>query len=1105
MKNKYGQTALILILLTAAALIFLAITLNWGRIAQVKALLTVAADGSASLMASDAASYGEMQKQTNLKDTNQITGQTGLLLALLLVVLSILLCIIFPPSGAFAWAIAIASIAMAITNLVLQLVVIQPGITALWNSLQKNQPIPQQFYEGGVSTALQGSVGDQVNITDYLDWNVNGQWGVDSHNFPKDFVSRFAVFYTDRLKMLNKPPIPQVVFFYDQLGELINGETCAQNESDHASYPDIITLNPFCQNLDAQLGAQHCINDPADPACQMKIPNVFQLHDACTGSNPVNTATYSPYCDPCCQPQYVPGSNPQKPLRPLSCSSGDSNCSTNNPYSPPYIDIYDPAFQNYASGLSFLDQFGRDQQMGPFTSLTPQGNSSNGIFFPNGIYPFFWLMNDYSPEVDNINPGSLQSPQYHWCTAATTPAYTPPAGYADLNQLSLSYSCSGQDCCVNYLPNSVTNGVPNPSKGTTIDMVGSPSLGSNPALDKSFGVGGSGSWLQGDNQMCSTTWPYNGANSNFPDGTCEWTGSAAAPSSPPSPPLTEPPSTLDALDDTMHTLSDFVNFANVFLSNDVGTLSSSFSTWYPQAAAWIATPCTAPPDPGGLVGWQQCSTPGVQVPGRLLTIYAPPGYPNIDGYDPATPVDELGGWNTLITNWLDTVYTSSSAWCVPSEATLLNGNGSTSEDTYINSNSINYNGVEGPWGDLPHVMACLNYNSNPPNGTSQNSSVYNYTQCQNALTSCTFLCADGSQCGSGGPGQCNDGNPCSGSLSGTPCDPSILGRSLVAGPVPAFDGCIGNYAAWVNNSLILATDEAPKFALRSAYLTDIYTRAKIMPKIFQAGEKALSAFLAPCAGSNCSDGGPAAQLIWANSHPSSTSSLPNSVIYGWVDNTSPNGHPGYAHIVKVTAYSVGRGASAVLPWIETSCTKKFLGICIQRSYTLVARDGSVYASVKRWDEDHSTVLFPNGHTLWQFMFHNPSGSATTGQGLMQACNGLNSNTIGFGLTSQTVAGLNYAKYINSPQDVTALGNAFMLNDRGDGSVDPGAKESGYSSCLSQANALLANAPESHMCAQYCASRNASACPGGSVDQSGFGESDYSVKFYSCGQRPEDLQ
>ncbi len=1090
MGSNRGQTALILILLVAAALIFLAITLNWGRIAQTKVLLTIAADHSASQLASDAASYGEMQKQTYLKNTNQIKEQNGFLISIIMLVVAIGMLFI-PGLEGFGAFLVITSVVMAAANLVLQLVVVQPGITSLWNSLQKNQPVTQQFYEGGVVAALESSIGDRVNITDYFDWNANGIFG-KTNNAANDAVSRFAVFYTDRLKMLNQPLIPQVVFFYNQLSELINGETCDQNESDYKSYPGVITLNPACAALNGNTGQQYCNNDPIDPACQMKIPNVFQLNDACTGSDPANVATYNPYCDPCCQPLNKP--NPLNPgltipVRPSNCSSGTSNygaaagtCLTNNPYggaSSQYTLLYDPAYQDYANGVSFLAQFGRDQQRGPFaTALTPQGN------FPNGIYPFFWLMNDYSPEVDTINPTKpLPSSQLHWCDKSITPSYTAPAGYPSLAQLNLAnssgYSCQGQDCCVNFLadtvgPDGVTpisDGTANGTTNGAIDMVGSPSFGSNPALDPGFGEGspGSGTWLPGDNQVCSTPMtaspyglPYNGADSNNPDGTCEWTGSTA----PPPPTASPSPAgnmTVDSLDDAMHTLSDFVNFSNAFLSKDVGTLSSTFKTWYPQAAGWI-DPASTSNDKG-----------------RLLSIYDPAGYPNIPGYsNNTTPVDELKGWNTVITNWLNTVYTSNSAWCVPSETTLLNGNSSTDEDTYINSNSGTTT-----WGDLPHVVACLNYNSGAQiyNGTTRTGSVYDYQQCLNLLT-----------------------NNCPASLQGTACDPLILGRSL-AGPAPAFDGnCdvtqAGSYAQWVSDSFTLATDEAPKFALRSAFLTDVYTRAQTMSKIFQAGDQALSVFFKSCssADSACQSGGPAAQLIYANSQPSPTSLLPNSVIYGWVDNPRPNGQQGYAHIVKVTAYSPGRGgsfAASVLPWIKTSSS------LLTRSYTLTDRDGPVYVSVKRWDEDHSrSVLFPNGHLLWQFLFHNPqtSSGSTSGQGLMQACNGLTlsgGGHIGFGLEPQTVAGLGYVGI--SPQDQTALANAFMLNDRGDGSVDLIAKANNgaYLSCLTAANGLLDFAPESHACAQYIASRNASGA-------SGNGDSDYSLKFFSCPRQPEDL-
>ena len=66
---------------------------------------------------------------------------------------------------------------MSVVTLVLQLVVINPMITSLWNNMEKNWPIQQQFYEGGISTALQGAVTDQVNITDYFDSNANGVFG----------------------------------------------------------------------------------------------------------------------------------------------------------------------------------------------------------------------------------------------------------------------------------------------------------------------------------------------------------------------------------------------------------------------------------------------------------------------------------------------------------------------------------------------------------------------------------------------------------------------------------------------------------------------------------------------------------------------------------------------------------------------------------------------------------------------------------------------------------------------------------------------------------------------------------------------------------------
>ena len=500
-----------MILLTAAALIFFAITLNWGRIAQTKALVTIAADQAASLLASDAASYGEMQKQTYLQNTNQISSLNGIIMAIIAVVVAIICLVITittAGAGSGIWVVlaivlAAAAVVMAVVNLVLQICVVQPGITKLWNSMQKDQPIQQQFYEGGVSTALQSSITDQTLITDYFDMNTNGVFGLNwANGFPNDTVPRFAFYYTDRLRMLNSADTTidssQAQFFLNQLGEFVNGSTCVQNSMDHLTYPGI-PLNPQCSTdcpntswgligtsgycasgSACTVGHGTCTNGAActengiacadgsrcstcadgsncqewghcgngtqckigatcadgsqcsavDPNCMMAMPNMFQLSAACSaGSNP-GDSTYSAYCDPCCQPFSEP--NPEynssgqssqqhkyKLLRPSSCPAPTSatgcsdpqsaactcnitptatgcipsNC-TNTSYNPygstnPYI--YDSTYQNYTSTTAFLAQYGRDQQKGPFsTNISPKGSSSNGVYFPNGVFPFFW-------------------------------------------------------------------------------------------------------------------------------------------------------------------------------------------------------------------------------------------------------------------------------------------------------------------------------------------------------------------------------------------------------------------------------------------------------------------------------------------------------------------------------------------------------------------------------------------------------------------------------------------------------------------------------------------------------------------------------------------
>jgi len=739
--NHRGQTALVLILLAAGALIFYAITLNWGRIAQEKATLTIAANQSAAVLASDAASYGEIAKVQYLNDTNENSSvDLKIILAIIMIILAIVALIVtWGGASPFVHFLLVFAIVMASASFVLQMAVIEPMITSLWNKLQKNQPVQQQFYEQGISTALMGAVTDPVSITDYFDSNANGLFGFNSSGLSNDTagISRFALFYMERLKMLNGTTnVPQVQAFYNALQQLVNG----------------------------------------------------LLTDPCPAGSDPNDPNYNPFCDPCCQPYYgVPDpffnpNNPNPPsehasayetLRPSSCAapvtpcdisscsatvppspgtscdpysavcvpSTPGECVTNNPYTcddfsvcsnglckdgnscGAYPYIYDSAYQNYATGTSFLQQFGRDVQktlsnggfsIGPPTP-TPPAYTPNwtpeGIF-PNGVFPFFWIMAHDSPEVDKITAAGDYSEQAHWCTSSKA-SLPPPISLAnpyvtafpDLCQLGLTSGngecvstlppCAGPTCCVGNLSDNVAD-LSHFTK--VIDRVGNIA---NPALDASFGVfNNPPQWIQGDNQYCSATWPYNGSSLTLPDGTCELTGTSSAPDASAT---TLSGTTLDRLDETEHILSDFVKFANVFLSKDVGTLTSTFSTWYPQVAEWIAPACGTTCSNSG--SWSSYAnsllTCNDGADGRLLGIY-----------NPCTGFDLFSQWGAVLTDWLEADYTQGSPWCLPPHGdpslfTVVNGSPiPTDEDNYIAAH-----GGRGNWGDIDHVIACLDYNA----------------------------------------------------------------------------------------------------------------------------------------------------------------------------------------------------------------------------------------------------------------------------------------------------------------------------------------------------------------------------------------------------------
>lgn len=355
-KNSKAQASLILILLTAVALIFFALSLNWGRIAQIKTVTMTSATTMAGGMGSAYASYGERVLQTTLGGEWKKCKTGSIMAAIITLVIVIILVIVtWYCGGCGGWATApiimgvslatiaaVAAVALATLNLILQATVVQPGLTRLWNKLQKdNLPLHEQVLAQGLQSGLQGAVTDAAQVTDYLDYNTNGRFGYKDSK-PSDTVSRFGFFMTERFKALKAP--------------------------------EDVDLQPFVEGLNTFQG---------------------QITQSCSDAN-------DPRCNPCCVPLEVGG----KRIRPQNCSTDavPAGCAFTGvwPYADDYPLSHDPTEPNYATGTSFLAKFGVDAEVRPFVETDAKG-----------IFKFLWemdsLLTDTNRAPSSKNPANVNS------------------------------------------------------------------------------------------------------------------------------------------------------------------------------------------------------------------------------------------------------------------------------------------------------------------------------------------------------------------------------------------------------------------------------------------------------------------------------------------------------------------------------------------------------------------------------------------------------------------------------------------------------------------------------------------------------------------------
>ncbi|MBF0490977.1 MAG: hypothetical protein HQL15_10305, partial [Candidatus Omnitrophica bacterium] len=192
LKSRKGQASLILIVVIALGFIFYAIELNWSKVSNWKMTTWMSATSASSQIASNFASYGERVLWENLLvrwpyhgttwnggNVTHVEKSWGLILQIIVFAIAIAVVV-------WTWGLTAAYLPMLIATtgmlgaaMILQVAVIDPMQFSLWNKLQKNLTISNQFQESGLGAGLQMIVTDAVVLPDRLDWNTNGRW-VDS-------------------------------------------------------------------------------------------------------------------------------------------------------------------------------------------------------------------------------------------------------------------------------------------------------------------------------------------------------------------------------------------------------------------------------------------------------------------------------------------------------------------------------------------------------------------------------------------------------------------------------------------------------------------------------------------------------------------------------------------------------------------------------------------------------------------------------------------------------------------------------------------------------------------------------------------------------------
>ncbi len=1143
--HRRGQTSLIMIMIAAVGLIFFAATLNWGKVAQSKTQTTIAANTAAAALASGGASYGEQVLQEQLGGRPKICKSTSIWAAIAAVVLVIIIIVLsvisagsfaafMAANGGYLAGLLFVSLALSTASLVLQVTVVQPGLTKLWNKLQKDMPVVDQFVEGAIQNGLGTAGGDSALVPDYFDMDTDGRFKGNSN----DQVGRFGFFYTERLKRLEPPNIRDLDLFLKGLNELSFVEpskyvNCNTGKNADPQVPDS-DKDPCCRAI-KPANCSFAISDPCRDISKAECNSCcVPLYDNGLIDNPEyqknsrngRAAAMTP--EQCAANPTQPCTSPKifKRLRPQGCPTDfvPAQCSGTSVYGALYPFTYDVAAQNLDTEntfQSFLEQMGRDDEHPGFVkkALTPNGTQD-----PGGVGFIKQDATGYHPSENYDENGKAKY----------------KGVFALLGEM--------KDSTVFIAPNAGAN------DGRLIDKVLPLADGdffAAPGICAQAAAGPGMSWKPGAARYCAVIenqriigaragqqqtvsmakWPYN-ANCPGRDlgQACMASGDVSqCADCESSADKTAYPD--DPLDDMVYGLGEFTDFAKRIGSMTKPELVNTFTDWYPDMARWIAPACASGTEPDKAV---ECSIDGE----GLLRRYAAQlgGGQTLDANG-----NPSGGWYKIMDDWLNREMASNQAWCVPTDTSVMGPDeryrtfgpmttakegelASLTDSVQINAlkaNPANYLTRMGApvVANIKEVTQCLAWNSTNRTrfnnciaacstaGTTDYDACYNMprstvagfavpvatvsvpTPAQknsamlkiNCLNNCSTACTSNEVPNFDAAAMCN------GALWKDTTSVGGPYQNLLNTVNTDYGGTVCRDYGKLLQSRDNASAQETLMAQRFTTLNTLRQRVEHAKVLFKDGHKYLNEFLYDSA--NPPRKAPAQLLIDARkTFRDNMKELPNFAIYGWQSEKLIKGQEqrGRWHIVRVEAFGPGRcgglsGCPSRLPWVRTY-TKGFMKTT--RCYELTDYTGRVGVRVTRYDEgnDNALVSFANkAVALWRFV-----GGGSTATTAPMDVSGLN-QCLGEGISDVTkgILGVNSKLEINNStglnnkvrEEFIGLGRAFMINDK-----------KGNSGCLMAATQLLERGVKSSSCARYSLDPN----------------NHMGVKFVNCSQDDEGI-